>query len=613
MPTKTVTNPILGLYLGVSPAKVPERALSDCLNVRIFQGRIVRDNMGWGAFPNSAAAANLDGKPVTLIDSFKLRNGTIKNLFANTTDIFVYDNALEIVLYLSPRYGTGTVDVTNGSPNIVGTGTTWTTNAKAGDFFALGADETDPSATWYEIDTVVDDTNITLTANYAEGTLVGQAYTIRQTFTGGANDVFFTEPFYGGVNYHAGTGDDRWYATNGVDAVIAWDGVDDQVYLPDLDNVETCKYLRVDNNRMVYVAPTTSGEYKKFSIRTSDVGDPEETVTGEAVELVVHGGNDELLAAEPIGDLLAIYARASITVTQYVGAPIYYAFRTVVTGAGPQSARAIGLFADYHLFIGNDCQYIFDGARAEETNKHLWRDVVRRIVPDRAVQIHCWFDENVGELQWVVPLTTDAEPEDGFQEKAFTHHYLEDIDTTRYPDPHTFRDLPATVFGPFLRPESLTFDELEDQWDEYNFRWNDKFFFQNFPQTLFGDSLGNIYILGQRGTQEGVEPVSYARFGRIALGDVQYKGVVKRIYPFMEQLPGSDQEVSVLLYTCNTLDGVATLASDQSFNLAMDQTRHFVSPRQSARYGEVQIGTLDTHTYWATSGYAVEHQRGSGK
>lgn len=115
---------------------------------------------------------NLDGKPVMMIDNYFPRAGGQFLLFANTTDIFLYDESTREVAYLTPRYETGTVSVTNGSAVVTGSGTTWGSDTiKAGDFIHVGATgETDPTATWYEVASVDSDTQLTLTANYTGAT-----------------------------------------------------------------------------------------------------------------------------------------------------------------------------------------------------------------------------------------------------------------------------------------------------------------------------------------------------------------------------------------------------------------------------------------------------------
>ncbi|MCP3732001.1 hypothetical protein M9978_16370 [Sphingomonas sp. MG17] len=69
-------------------------------------------------------------------------------------------------------YGTGTIAVTNGSAAVVGTGTAFVENVKAGD--ALRG----PDERLYQIASVNSATSITLTRNYAGSTASGQAYEI---------------------------------------------------------------------------------------------------------------------------------------------------------------------------------------------------------------------------------------------------------------------------------------------------------------------------------------------------------------------------------------------------------------------------------------------------
>lgn len=76
------------------------------------------------------------------------------------------------------KYDTGTVQTTNGSANIVGTGTKWAANIVAGQFFTIIG-----SNVFYTVATVTDDTHIALSANYAGASLSGQSYDIHQSFT----------------------------------------------------------------------------------------------------------------------------------------------------------------------------------------------------------------------------------------------------------------------------------------------------------------------------------------------------------------------------------------------------------------------------------------------
>ena len=69
-------------------------------------------------------------------------------------------------------YRTGTVSVTNGSKNVVGTGTAWSVMISVGDVFTLD------NSILYEIQTITDDLHIVLDRNYEGTTATDQTYTI---------------------------------------------------------------------------------------------------------------------------------------------------------------------------------------------------------------------------------------------------------------------------------------------------------------------------------------------------------------------------------------------------------------------------------------------------
>lgn len=76
------------------------------------------------------------------------------------------------------QYKTGTVAVTNGSQEVIGTGTLWRNNVKVGDFFKIVGE-----ATYYEIGAVTDDTHLSLTEPYQGVTGSGKSYVIIRDYT----------------------------------------------------------------------------------------------------------------------------------------------------------------------------------------------------------------------------------------------------------------------------------------------------------------------------------------------------------------------------------------------------------------------------------------------
>lgn len=76
------------------------------------------------------------------------------------------------------QYITGTVDVTNASATITGTGTLWLSEIAIGDLFIVVGDGVS-----YEVASITNDTTIALTAPYAGTTATGASYVIARDFT----------------------------------------------------------------------------------------------------------------------------------------------------------------------------------------------------------------------------------------------------------------------------------------------------------------------------------------------------------------------------------------------------------------------------------------------
>ncbi len=602
--TKPVFAPNLGLYLDRPPLAIPLRGLKEpSRNVRVRDGVLVRDNLGWGPFPNASSPVNLSGDPVTGIDNFFPREGGQFLLFGTTKDLYRYDEGTQTVVLLTPRYTTGTVSVTNASTTVTGSGTAWLTEAKAGDRIHIGtADETDPTETWYDVAAIVSDTELTLSIPYAGTTGSGLDYTLRQSFTGGILDPWLFETFPNAADVQVGADGDRWYATNGRDPVVAWTNALTQVYLPNL-GIDTAQWIRRISNVMVYGHITVASERKPFSIRTSDIGKPEETTgVGHSIELVVHDGVDPLINAFPLGEMLVIYGERSVTLAQFVGLPLVFVFRRAIHGVGPLSSRAIADYGDHHTFLGNDAQYRFDGVRIDEIGSHVFRDTIRRHAPQRQALIHAHFDEEQGELLWVMPLNVDADPETGPPETAIVEHYLENSET-RDPTPFTVRDLPSLATGFFEREVTLTWDQLSQQWQELNFRWDDQFLQAAFPFNLFGTIDGDIFILNAQDSQNGAGFTATARFGRRPLGDIRTKGLIRRLYPFVRQIEG---QIDIYLHLARDPAGPTTQHGPFPFDMSLTGPNHFISPRLVNRYVEVEFRTEGVSKPFFVEGYDLD-------
>lgn len=595
-----VTSPGFGLMFDRPDISIPSQGLKDGLNFRIKNKRIESLNLGWVKFK----LWTLDGA-VVLIDNFFPRNSDERLIFGTARDLYRYDVATELPVYITPRYTTGTASKTGAT--VTGVGTTWLTNVAIGDMISFGsATENSPAATWFEIAAVGSNTGITLTTatggNFPDG-----PYTIRKRFANVIVGEWSVDTF---VN-DGTTGTDLWIATNGQDPVVSWNGTDATVTLhPELGF--TAKTLATFSNMMIYGNITQSGDFLPTTIINSDIGLPLNagaTGTGLSEQFVAHSNTDEILNLIPIGDYLVIYSERTIVPIQFIGDPLIFLFRVAISGVGPVSSNAIADFGDFHEFLGSDAAYAFDGVSLKEINSHVWRNVLRQADPARRRQVFAHFDEEQGDLIWSVPATTDAGAgEQGAPpEIAWPEHYLEDAGEILAGSPFSKRNFPFTTTGFYEQAVGLTWADVVEQWGEFNYAWNDQFFHAAFPLNLAGDENGQIWIVNQSQTADGAALPSFVHTGRFATRSGRERDLLTRVYPFVGTLP---YNVDVTLYMGDFIGADAQNKGTLQYNAAQPIGQQpFVSFFRRGRVAELAFGSAAGEP-WVLNGWAYDTVNG---
>lgn len=588
--------PNLGLYLDRPPLALNSRMLAGGLNFRVKNGLLSNLNLGWSRF----GTFTLNGA-VRMIQNFVIRSGAEELVFTTDTDIFRYVNE-STVTFLTPRYQTGTAS--RSGTTVTGTGTAFATAEIAvGDEIHFGdADYITYPGVWDTITNVGGETTLTTSGS---GVVANGAYTIRKKFTGDIDNVWQNAIF---VNASPSTEDELWM-TNGVDTIVRWNGTDDQVEEMSALGF-TAKALTVYSNMMIFLNLVQTGTAKPTDMINSNPGEPQNVSSGLSEQFKVHGAVDAIQRAVPIGDNLAIYSYTNdgvVTLAQFVGDPLVFAFRQVANGVGPTAPNAIADFGNYHEFIAVDGQYFFDGATVKIINKHVWREVLRQQDPTRVGLTSAHFDEENGDLVWVVPLTTDPNAATtGEPSEAYAEHYIEDPGPN-LPSPFSRRSFIFTATGYYRRQGGLLWSDLTDTWENYNFRWNDRFFSASFPLNLGGTVDGKIYSFNTAQDADGTALASYVRFGRRAISDGRMRGLLTRVYPFVTPFA---TPIDVTVSMSDSADALASIIDEKSFDQSLPQGGHFSVHYRSGRFYEVQFGSDGPGQPWEVSGYDVDLRPG---
>lgn len=602
-----VVSPNLGLFLGRSKITVPDRGLSDGNNFRIRDGAVTNRNVGF----DFLFAESL-GNPCTLAAAFLSTLGISTTIFGTKRDLFRFDEALNLPFYITPNYSTGTVAVTNGSPVVTGTGTTWSASGvKPGDQLHVGSAGQDHILSpWYTILSVDSDTQVTLTENYPGVTNSGFAHTVRLLFTALDTtvwhwDVFPDAPLGTTSALPAG---DRFIATNGAE-LVAWDGNADTVVVISTASSGlgfACSSVLYFKNMMLYGSIVDSGGTSPGNVKNSAIGDPENIATLEAGDRIVAQGIDFVKRMERLGDYAVVYCDRSVNVMQFVDAPVYFAIRTAIPDIGLLASRLVANFGNYHEFIGTDQAYRFDGFQADPFGSQVFDAVLQSFDRGRSERASVMISKETLEVYWVLPMVSD---DTEGPVSSWTEHYAEAAGNVT---PFSKRDMPATAVGTLVRDSVGRFSDYSG----YTFatlvaRFSDGILSANYPVTIFGDEDGYVRQLDTQTQQDDSAVLqSFVTSPMRLIGEDEGIAAVRRVEPLASLTPESG-DLTVRVETTDRLNGPLS-AVEKTY--ALDQSgKRFCSFRKSGRYAQVTFETLLPGQTWRLEGYRVAVDRLGGR
>ncbi len=190
-------------------------------------------------------------------------------------------------------------------------------------------------------------------------------------FTGGDND------FWSFTTFRQLTETDVWLiATNGVDAMVKWDGAATEVSAlggspPVAESIFSFK------NQLIVCGPTEASEYYPTRLRWSDTGDAEEWTTGNA-SFVDLNGESHIVGGIPYsGDVAVVFRVDSIYTLRPTGTTDIFHVHEQTADIGCLSGRTIAIIPHGILFLSKRGIDIFDGFHTRSASDNLGRDIVK--------------------------------------------------------------------------------------------------------------------------------------------------------------------------------------------------------------------------------------------
>lgn len=599
-----VAAPFQGLMLDRPPWQVPLQGFTDCNNVRLQNGTITSDLLGWDTWK----ALQLNG-PALIIDTF-VSGGSYYLVFASDIDLYSW-NPIDGLFFITPTAGTsggrGTVSITHNSTtvtssnvlsgNIVGNRPL----VRQGDEIAFTDDERSPTADWYEIANFAGSTAITLATPFTGATNAVSNFTIRQKYSSTQNWSY--ETYANSAEVSPIASGDIWIATNGVDPITVWKGGTASANFANMPFVAA--QVRRFKNMMIYggLYVYADNAYLPADISNSDNGFPLTVNTGIAGQFTVSDAPFLINSLSVLGNNLLIGVGnplgGSMVAAQFVGSPTLFVFTEIIKGRGPLGAGMIAEFPDRVLFLSTDGEYRFNGSFIQRTNKQIWpQSVLLDLDISRLNTAFTAINQQYGDLIWAVPLVGDA---GNLITRAYVEHYME-MEGNPVFKPYTKRDFPFTCSGFYPQFTSTTFSQLPRRFNYYlvpfsSFNTSDNV---AYPLQLAGDNAGFIYSLYTADSPNA----SFVTFGQRPTGSGHDRGLIKRVYPFANYGGAYNLTVTVKLF--DQIGGNTMITDTKTMNLQYSSVNPFTDHYRRGLFYQVTFSTAGPSQSWTITGYDTD-------
>ena len=473
----------MNLYALMSPTmglqeRVPKELLRDyyspeSLNIEIHNGT-VRSRRGLNYQTSLPIQAEI--MQAFLYEPF---SGDREHILFTAEDIYAYNPSTGTVSFITPRYADGQATVTNGSTTVTGSGTLWSSNVKAGDYFGVGSD-IDSITNWYRIQSVDSDTQLTLEEAYQEASQSGVSYVIRKVFTTESGDVWrviqFTDSIYG----------DIVIATNGRDNPVRYHIGDSSV--TEVSGMYPCKDVVVFKDRLIAIHTNESGSWQTQRYRWSDVGDCETWDALSFQDLVDTKGQLVCGVLSENSDFLVLFKNDSKYLIRWIGGDYVFDNQRInlIGTIAPNSVVAIpgqGFF-----YYGSDTRLrMFSGVEDVDIGYNVWSTVNNTNI-SAVAKIHAHYIYYKEQLRVFLPIV----------EETINTCMVYDFENKNWQKWEYKKEITAAVEGwvvsTYYCDEPPAMNWYCDEVDGYT---DSREYLSSSPLTYYFDSAGRIYTADQ--------------------------------------------------------------------------------------------------------------------
>jgi len=523
--------PMLGLNFRLKPIDIAINETSYCKNARIWRNYIEPR-------PGLTLLASGFDDTIMYIREF-VTSADVNYLIVITLKSLYYSLNLTTFARLPWYYSTGTVTTSASSPTVTGSGTTWATNARAGDRFKCDADDT-----WKTIKTVDTNTQITLTANYGADRS-GVTYKIDRYFSGDTSNTFW------GVTI---ADVDYFCFSQGIDPVLYVNVDVDQVRRLSAD-CPSAKNGTLFADRLIIGNLTNlpfrtqwcaRGSYTDWTGTGSGfkdwVADPQE-ITGLSV-------------AQGILVLYKSYSIGHMTQTGRSDSPFNYD-EVRVPAVGLYYPSLFFSIGDADIIASSDNFYSYDTRNINAIGDDIKDNFLQRIDPSYIETAHALVAEEFAEAQLYFPTVDNTTPN-----IAWVYNYGMNIFSSEW-------DLAANASGYATQKVSESWDAAVGSWDSDTDIWDSSQILASTPLNIIAKGT-DLYKLDTNALTDAGTEFTFEWWTK-ELGAKDFKVLETKQITIMRVVVFYYCSVSSTLNCSLSGDGGKTFTTEKSASLTYDE------------------------------------------
>ncbi len=301
-----------------------------------------------------------DNQKIQSINLYKRGDGTRSILYLTEADLCLKETASgKTFSYKTEIYSTGTVSgiVTT---TVTGSGTAWSTEVAAGDYFIMDDDHTtdvEPDANWVRIASVTDDTHIVLDSAYTKN---GTDYKIRKVYTVPSRERWSTCVVK-----------DKFIFTNGNVDVQSYSGTNYAAAL-DSTNAKKARYCLSYAQRLLIADVEVSSTREPWTMQWSKSTDPTDWTDSTAGSVDFVTTDAHITGLGQVGNNIFVYKTDSYIMGYRTGvATSPFTFPTEKRGIGVYAPYSLVHYMGTNAFMGKDDFYKIKGDHAESIGEPI--------------------------------------------------------------------------------------------------------------------------------------------------------------------------------------------------------------------------------------------------